>query len=215
VKVLFVLPQVGAAVPSYHAISILSAVVKQASHETALLEMPEMRLGAVDEAIHQHDPDVVGITSVTQQIPYTKEIIHYVKRKFPHIYTVAGGTHAIVRPNVIDEIPELDALATNEAEGPILEYLACLEAGRPPVEVPNFRVRIDGEVRTSSRTYTCDEAEMTALPFEDRELFPKWRNTKKGVPLESLGIRPRFFISRGCAFRLPLLHVADHAEDVP
>ena len=42
---------------------------------------------------------------------------------------------------------------------------------------------------------------MTALPFEDRELFPRWRETPKGVPLESLGIRPRFWISRGCMYR--------------
>ena len=199
-KVLFVLPTVGAAVPSFHAISILSAVAKRAGHETALLEMPEMRLGVVDEAIHQHDPDVVGITSVTQQIPYTKEIIAHVKRKFPHIYTVAGGTHAIVRPQVIDEIAGLDALATNESERPFVDLLSALKAGQSPTDIPNFAFRTGGQIVRPVRTYTCDEAEMTALPFEDRELFPRWKNTPKGVPLESLGIRPRFWFSRGCPY---------------
>jgi len=200
-KVLFVLPQVGAAVPSYHAISILSAVAKANGHETALLEMPEMRLQAVAEAIAQHDPAVVAITSVTQQIPYSTHIIAHVKQKFPRIYTVLGGTHAIVRPHVIDDIAGLDALATNESEGPLVDLLSALDAGRTPTDIPNFAFRVGGQVLRPVRTYSCTEEEMTSLPFEDRELFPRWRNTPKGLPLESLGIRPRFWISRGCMYR--------------
>ena len=199
-KVLFVLPQVGAAVPSFHSISILSAVAKKAGHKTALLEMPEMRLESIDEAIARHDPAVVAITSVTQQIPYSKRIISHVKQRYPGIYTVLGGTHAIVRPTIIDEIAGLDALATNESEGPFVDLLSALEAGEAPTDIPNFAFRKGGQIVRPVRTYTCDEAEMTALPFEDRELFPRWRQTPKGTPLESLGIRPRFFISRGCAF---------------
>jgi len=201
VKILFVLPEIGAAVPSFHSISILSAVAKAAGHETSLLEMPELRLGLVDEAIARHDPAVVAITSVTQQIPYSTQIIAHVKRRYPRIYTVLGGTHAIVRPTVIDEIAGLDALATNESEGPFVDLLSALESGQPPTDIPNFAFRHGGQVIRPVRTYTCDEAEMTALPFEDRELFPRWRDTPKGVPLESLGIRPRFFISRGCAYK--------------
>lgn len=200
-KILFVLTEIGAAVPSYHSISILSAVAKAAGYETALLELRKVRFSALDEAIQRHRPDVLAVTAVTQQLPYAKQIIAYCKQRHPEIVTLMGGTHSIVRPNVIEEMPELDAVCTNEAEGPILEYLACLEAGRPPIEVPNFRVRLGGEIVTSSRTYICDEAEMTGLPFEDRELFLRWRDTPKGVPLESLGIRPRFFFSRGCAFK--------------
>ena len=114
-KVLFVLPQIGAAVPSFHSISILSAVLKKAGHETALLEMPEMRLEAVDEAIARHAPAVVALTSVTQQIPYSKQILAHVKQRYPEIYTVLGGTHAIVRPRINDEIAGRDAVATNES----------------------------------------------------------------------------------------------------
>lgn len=200
-RVLFVLTEVGAEVPSYHSISILSSVIKERGHNSRLLQMKRMELALLDSAIASFRPDLLACTMVSQQLPYIKQVVAYVKSRYPHVKIAAGGTHPIVRPNVIEEIPELDAVCTNEAEGPILEYLACLEAGRPPIEVPNFRVRIDGEVRTSSRTYTCDEAEMTALPFEDRELFPRWRQTPKGVPLESLGIRPRFWISRGCAYK--------------
>ena len=200
-KILFVLPQVGSAVPSFHAVSILSAVVKQAGHETCLLEMPRMRLGAVDEAIARYDPAVVAITSVTQQIPYSKQIIAHVKQRYPHIYTVLGGTHAIVRPGCIDEIAGLDALATNESERPFVDLLSALQAGQGPTDIPNFAFRHGGQVIHPTRTYSCTEEEMTALPFEDRELFPRWRETPKGVPLESLGIRPRFFFSRGCAFK--------------
>ena len=215
VKILFVLPQIGSAVPSFHAISILSAVVKRAGHETALLEMPEMRLTAVDEAIARHDPAVVAITSVTQQIPYAKQIIAHVKQRYPDVYTVLGGTHAIVRPHVIDEIAGLDALATNESERPFVDLLSALEAGQSPTDIPNFAFRTGGQIIRPVRTYTCDEKEMTALPFEDRELFPRWKHTPKGVPLESLGIRPRFWISRGCAYRCSFCTVPTLRKQYP
>jgi len=191
VKVLFLLTEVNSAVPSFHAISILSAVAKAAGHQTALFQAKSVDLTAFDAAVRKEQPHVLAATAVTQQLDYVRRYIAHCKVRFPHIYTVLGGTHAIIRPRVIAEIAGLDALATNEAERPFVDLLSQLESGQAPSDIPNFAFRHGTEVVYPHSTYTCDEAEMTALPFEDRELFPTWRNTPKGIPLESLGIRQR------------------------
>lgn len=200
-RLLFLLTEIGAAVPSYHSISILSALAKRAGHQVSLHQVREFNMVAFDKAIWQARPDVLCATAVTQQLPYVRQYITYCKSHYPWITTMLGGTHAILRPRVIEEIRGLDVLAQNESEGPFIEYLSALEAGQKPRDIPNFAFRYGGEVIYPHRTYTCDEEEMTALPFEDRELFPRWRDTPKGVPLESLGIRPRFFFSRGCMYK--------------
>ena len=199
-RILFILTEIGSRVPSFHSVSILSAVARQAGHQTALYECERLSLPDFDEAVLRFRPDVAAFTSVSQQLPYVRKLIDHCKARYPHIRTMLGGTHAILRPRVIEEIAGLDVLAQNESERPFVDYLSALEAGQDPSDIPNFAIRHGAEVVSPRRTYTCDEAEMTALPFEDRELFPKWRDTPKGVPLESLGIRPRFWSTRGCPY---------------
>ncbi len=200
-RILFVLSEIGAAVPSYHSISILSAVAKRGGHSTEVCEVHNPGVAEIETSITRFKPDVIGFTAVTQQMPYVRALIAHSKQRHPSIYTVLGGTHAIVRPGIIDELPEVDAVATNEAEGPFVDLLSALGRGDRPRDIPNFAFRFGDEIVRPTRTYTCTEEEMTALPFEDRELFPRWRQTPKGVPLEALGIRPRFWISRGCAYK--------------
>lgn len=200
-RILFVLSEVNSHVPSHHAVGILSAVLKQYGHETSLYLTDRIDLSRYAETVRQFRPAVVALTSVTQQLPYVKQLIAYTRHEFPHITTILGGTHAILERDVIEEIPELDALCVNEGEGPLLDYVAAVQAERLDEPIPNLRIRIGDEIVDSPTQFAMTEQDMTDLPFEDREIFPRWRETQKGTPLESLGIRPRFWFSRGCAYQ--------------
>ncbi len=215
-RVLFVLTEIGSRVPSHHAIGVLSAVLKQAGHETFLYEADRLSLQEFDTALLRFKPDVAAFTSVSQQLPYIKQLIARCRKEFPRVATILGGTHAILRPNVIGEIPGLDALCVNEGEEPFLGYLKLLEGAHGPAVIPNLRVRAGRSVILDClEQFSMTEQMMTALPFEDRGVFPKWRNTPKGVPLESLGIRPRFWFSRGCPYQCTYCSVPTLRKSFP
>ncbi len=196
-RVLFLLPQIGSPASGGHAIGTLSAVLKQHGHRPLLYEAKTENLEAFEVAINARHPHVLAVTAVTQQIPYVWGFVGHVAAWHPEMFTILGGVHATLRPNVLHAMPGLDALCVNEGEVPLLGLLENLQSGPLIASVPNLRIALNGETIASPNTFHMTEDDLTNLPFEDRELFPRWRDAKKG---ESHGLRPRFLFSRGCNY---------------
>lgn len=196
-KVLFLLTTVGCKVHAHHPTGFLSAVLKEAGHQTDYIELEQVHPRLLDHAIQRFEPDVLAVSTVMQQFPYVKNAINHVKAKYPHIKTILGGTHPILKPDCIEEIDGLDALCISEGEKPLVMYVNAIRDGRDPRDIPSMRFRIDGQIIATPNTYAVTEEDMAHLPLQDRMIFPRFRNADRDQPLP---FRPRVLWGRGCPF---------------
>ena len=95
-KITFLLTTIGSAVKEHHPIAFLSAVLKEAGHQTSFLELNRIDKDLIDEEIRTFNPDVIAASTVSQQYNYVKAYLNYVKSQYGNIKTVLGGTHAIL-----------------------------------------------------------------------------------------------------------------------
>jgi len=194
-KVLFVLTTVGSKCKFHHGIACLSGTLEHVGHQTDFIELRRVDYNALDEIVRRFQPDVVATTAVQQQFPYAKDVIEYIARAYPHIRTVLGGIHPILVPECITEVDGLDAVCITEGEGPLLNFVDALEAGREPYDLPNFYFRRDGEIIRNLPSYFVSD--ISGLPFPNYDLFPVYRQAS---PNELLPVRPRIIFNRGCPY---------------
>ena len=196
-RVLFVLTTIGCAVKAHHPTGFLSAVLKERGHETSFIEIDRIDPQLIDDAIQDFRPHVLAASTVMQQYKYVRAYINYVKKKYPHIKTVLGGTHAILKPDIIEETEGLDAICISEGELPLVEFVESVESGNFNKEIPSMHIRSGGEIIKNSNTYAVTEEDMGTLPFQDRMVFPLFKYHNRSEPLEDY---PRVLWGRGCPY---------------
>lgn len=196
-KVLFLLTSVGCRVKGHHPTGFLSAVLKSAGHETSFIELTQIDLSLLDAEIQSFKPDIIAASTVMQQFLNVKVCLDYVRKKYPHIKNVLGGTHPILKPDCIEEIQSLDALCISEGEMPLLNYVNSIQAGDGNTNIGSMYFRVDGQIIKNPNTYAVSEEDMIDLPLQDRLVFPRFRNASHTEPL---GWNPRVLWSRGCPF---------------
>jgi anaerobic magnesium-protoporphyrin IX monomethyl ester cyclase len=196
-RILFLLTTIGCSVKAHHPTGFLSAFLKEAGHETSFVELDRIDPQLIDKSIQEFRPHVLAASSVMQQFKYVRAYINYVKKKYPHIHTVLGGTHAILKPNIIKETEGLDAICISEGELPLLEYVKSLECGNSTNNIPSMHIRSGQEIIKNPNTYAVTEEDMGTLPHQDRMIFPSFKNHKRSDPLID---PPRVLWGRGCPY---------------
>lgn len=196
-RVMFLLTTVGCRVKAHHPTGFLSAVLKEAGHQTAFLELPALDRRVIDAELDKFKPEVFAASTVMQQFPYVRATINYVKKRHPHIKTVLGGTHAILKPGCIEEIEGLDAICISEGEGPLLEFVRQVETGTLNYKIPSMYFRVGNEIVRNPNSYAVTEEDMARFPIQDRTIFARFRDHDRSKPL---GWRPRVLWGRGCPY---------------
>jgi radical SAM superfamily enzyme YgiQ (UPF0313 family) len=196
-KVLFIYPNLQAQIGFNYGVAFLSAVLKEAGHQTALINVNE-QLGAVptDDGlltrINAEKPGLIGFSVVTVQYQYAVDMARKIKRAFPHIPTIIGGIHATMDPEGCLAEGVFDYACVGEGEEALLELVTALDASGDTTAVRNIWARRDGRVhRNPVRPFTPLER----LPPKDYEVFDfqKMIDAKDGW----VGL----MTSRGCPFR--------------
>lgn len=168
-------------------ISYISALLKQAGHQTRLL-IPRHAFYKhdVDTAVKEFPPDVICFTSISSTYPYVESIARYIRRKVPQVFLIIGGPHASLQPLEVSQGP-YDAVCVGEGEYPMLELLSTLEKKEEPTDIPNLWLRKGDEIEKNS----CIEfiANLDKLPFPDRDMWRPWVYNDK---------RHMILIGRGC-----------------
>ena len=174
-KILFVYPDIEGvarygARKFYHGLGYLSAVLKQAGHETALLyvqqETPrEAFLAAVEDTGAQ----LVAFSTTTHQHPYAVAQARWLQEARSELTIVVGGVHATLVPEQVVAEGCFDAVCVGEGEAALLDLVERLEAGEDWADLPGWWLRRGNEViRNPLRPLLQD---LDSLPFADRELF--------------------------------------------
>ncbi len=112
----------------------LSAALKAAGHETKMLFVPDPSFPAKLKA---YDPGVVCYSFTTGVHTAVDGLNKIVKRVLPDVVSVAGGAHATVVPEFLEE-SSFDALCRGEGEAAIVELVDAVERGDDPCDIPNI-----------------------------------------------------------------------------
>lgn len=138
-----------------HGLCSLSACLKKAGHEVALMDLREFT-GWDDarRAIEDFRPDVAGITIMSVDLEYAVEAAKLIKSCNGAIKVIAGGPHPSIMTDEVAKEPSIDHIIVGEGEVSLIKLLDDIAGGRPAPKV-----------------ITGEHPVLDALPFADRELF--------------------------------------------
>lgn len=147
-------------------ILLISSVLKQAGHRTSLVVATEEDPLV---AVRRLRPDVVGYTVYTGMHGYYLELNRQIKAEMP-VFSIFGGPHPTFFSEMINE-SGVDAICIGEGEYATVDLLNALQAGGDIRHIPNWHVKVDGQVYCNDPRPLLDESELDALPFPDRQLL--------------------------------------------
>jgi radical SAM superfamily enzyme YgiQ (UPF0313 family) len=200
-KILFVYPEIGIANIGSQMLHLglasLSAYAKQHGHSTGVLCVTTNDRDELISRIRRFKPDIVGISSGTQQWSFAKQFGQWIKEAtgLPIIY---GGWHPTLVPEDAIALPFADYVCIGEGEVPLTELLDRMQKGLPTDTVQGLWVRRDGAIiRNSGRPLVED---LDALPFMDLDVFNFRRVNYNLDTLEGFNHTLQIAAGRGCPF---------------
>lgn len=151
------------------ALEYLGAGLKLDGHEVAVVDA---RIDSdIEGAFERFNPQMVGITGYTNQVPIVKDVAARLKAINPDVFIAVGGHHATVRPQDFNE-PVIDLVVIGEGVGAIREIAGRLKYGGNfndicGLGIPGVEMRF-----TEKRIHPA----LDSLPFPDRTLTQKYRD---------------------------------------
>ena len=215
-RVLFVYPNLNTQMGFNHGLASISAVLKEAGHETRLVNLNEKLPPVPTEddlaaVVREWEPGMVAFSCITQQYPKARELAAFLRAdcarhgvEVPSL--VVGGIHPTLVPEEVMGHGVWDHVGVGECEYALRELVARLEAGERPDDVSNF-VSWRGGVRPDLadrapvaaehwvRNPVGEFPDLVDLPRPDYTLFETERITSAKGGWFSL------MSSRGCPYR--------------
>ena len=210
-RVLFVYPNLYTQMGFNHGLAALSAVLKDAGHETELLNLNENLppVPSEDEAwelVQSWEPGLIGFSCLTQQYGSALELAKQLRERaaregvtLPPL--VVGGIHPTMVPEEVMRDGVWDHVGVGECEDSLLELVRRTEAGEAAEDVPNFLswpggVRPSGGIEGAwTRNPVGPFPSFPTQPLPDYALFDTQRITDLKDGWFSV------MTSRGCPYR--------------
>lgn len=170
-----------------HGIMYISSVLKAAGHEVKLVVATER--DPVAFAL-EFQPQLVGYSVFTGMQQYYLDLNRRIKAQV-QAFSAFGGPHPTFYPEIVEE-EGVDGVCVGEGEYATLDLVTALEKGQPIAGIPNWRVKVDGQIHQSGVRPLVENLE--SLPMADREfLYEAHRGSRETK------IKP-FLTGRGCPF---------------
>ncbi len=210
-RVLFVYPNLYTQMGFNHGLAALSAVLKEAGHETRLLNQNENLPPVPDDAdawelVRDWEPDLIGFSCLTQQYGSALELARALRERaelegvtLPPL--VVGGIHPTMVPEEVMRDGVWDHVGVGECEDALLELLRRVEAGEATDDVQNFLswpggTRPQGDVAAAwNHNPVGPFPDFGSQPLPDYALFDTQRITDLKDGWFSV------MTSRGCPYR--------------
>lgn len=153
-RVLFVYPNLYTQMGFNHGLASLSAVLKQAGHETRLVNLnenlpPVPGREDVLDLVRAWQPGLVAFSCLTQQYGAGLELARWLRSEAQRGGTrlpplVVGGVHPTMVPAEVMADGAWDHVGVGECEDALLELVTRIERGERPADVRNFLSWKDG-----------------------------------------------------------------------
>ena len=175
-------------------ISYISSLLKKHGHNTRLMvlssKLKKKNEDIITEHIKKYKPQLICFTSVLTQWKFVVQIAEYIKKHYPAIYLIAGGSHVSLNKENAIQSP-FDAICVGEGEYPMLELVSQIESNSAPAGIQNLWIKHGSEIEKKPPRPFLDN--LDELPFPDRQMWREWTDEK----LDSLA---PVLAGRGCPF---------------
>jgi len=172
-------------------LEILAATIPE--HQCRILDM---RIDKdLEGTLLELQPDVVGITSYTTDVPEVHSLLRKVKEYCPESFTIVGGCHASVMPKDFFG-PHLDAVAVGSGEHILPELVGRLSLKQSVSEIPNLWIRRDDRFVSTGNGLSLQNID--SLPEPNRDLTRGYRHR---YFFGSQRPAAALMTSRGCPYR--------------
>jgi len=171
----------------------LAAVLLQEGHAAEVLDLDAVPapdpMAVLGDALARFEPDVVGVTAMTDSFSAASEACRRVKSWNPAALTVIGGIHATVHDReILSSCPDVDIVVRGEGEYILRDVLRARSAGVPISGIEGLTYR-NGRVAVRNRRRDV-ELRLDAYPIPAHHLVPGRGYRARGVSS-----------SRGCGHR--------------
>ena len=184
-------------------ILFLAAVLEREGYDVEVVPADILRLSwnEIAKKIDDFKPDIVGITTTTENRFESFKLARIAKETNPKIITLLGGPHiSMAREDTIKHRKEVEIVSIGEGENTIIELAKALETGDSLEKVKGliFRDEENEIIFTGERPKIDD---LDTLPLPARHLIPMekynfYMETKDGRKRKAQNI----MTSRGCPF---------------
>ena len=194
----------GSSMPPLGILSI-AAVLEKEGVEVEIVPADVLGLNrrGIAQAIRRFEPDIVGVTSTTENRFQSFDLIRLAKKTRPKALTVLGGPHAsMAAEDSLAHIPELDLVVRGEGELTMIELCRALDGNLDPARaaaVPGCVLRLDGRIVAAPPRAPIQD--LDTLPFPAFHLVP-FEKYNFVIDVPGRGPLPAVNVmtSRGCPF---------------
>jgi len=183
-------------------IAYLASILKE-HHDVAIYDLFRHSWKRVREILEKEDPDVVGITCLTEQRASPLKLARLVKSINEKTKVVFGGIHPTILYNQVLEHYPVDVVVLGEGEETVRDLIRAFEKEENLGGVAGIAFRRDGSVvKTEDRRLiqNLDSIPFPAYEFFDFDAYERYEILKgrfKGRDLKQLRF-VSIVASRGC-----------------
>lgn len=181
----------------------IAAELKRAGYVVEVIDadIEGLTVREMVERILRGEPDLIGFSAMTPQIPATLEAAHHLKRIAPEIPVVVGGAHVMsTLTDLFTQSDDVDFIVNGEGELTMLEICEQLRKGDLPdclAGIPGVIYKdVTGMVVTNPpRSFWKELDELAPLDYGMVDPYRYKIPTLPGPPVVGL------MITRGCPFK--------------
>jgi len=195
----------GSSMPPLGILSIAAVLEKEGIEvEVVPADVLGLSWADIEERIRSYRPDIVGVTTSTENRFQSFELIRRARRARPEALTVMGGPHAsMAAEDTLIHLPELDVVVRGEGEITTVDLCRKLEGaadrGTALARVTGISFKQDGRVVSNAPRPLL--ADLDSLPFPAFHLIPFEKyNFTVDVPGHGPWPAVNIMTSRGCPF---------------
>lgn len=183
----------------------IGTVLEQDGHTVEIVpaDLLQMSWAEIRQRIRGFQPDIVGVTSTTENRFQSFRLIKEAKLADPGVITILGGPHAsMAAQDCLQHIPQLDLVARGEAEITMRELCRAWDERKnlsAITDIKGLSLRIEGRIQHNPPQAPI--LELDTLPYPSFHLIPFEKyNFKFEVPGRGMLPAINLMSSRGCPF---------------
>lgn len=183
----------------------IAAVLEKEGVQVEVVPADVLKLSwrQIQRRILEFRPDIVGVTSTTENRFQSFELIKKAKKALPQALTVLGGPHAsMAAEDSLLHISELDIVVRGEGEMTMLEICRVLDKGKDlqaVSRIPGVSMKLDGKVVAAPPRPPIPDLDTLPSPAFHLIPFEKYKFTFE-VPGHGNLPAINVMTSRGCPF---------------
>jgi len=183
----------------------IGAFLEKEGHEIQIVpaDLLQLSWSQVAGEIRDFEPDLIGVTSTTENRFQSFRLVQVAKKVRPAAHTIMGGPHAsMAAEDCLEHVQDLDIVCRGEGEQTMLELCRELE-GKNDLNalssIAGISYKANGKVYSNSQREPIKDLDSIPRPAYHLVPFEKY-NFRFEVPGRGLLPAVNMMSSRGCPF---------------